>query len=307
MDIKTAANRCIDDLGLAQNTKDTYRKGIQRFREYLLHNKIQDTEDVSKITMDHFIYFLPWIDKGHSRQTTRVYGSAAKAFLDWLVIEKFIEPTYYDTVRFNKAFQRSHKRHEYKLPRFPKKDDVDKMQKAVKLRETPSPQKERDIALIETLASTGCRISEVINLNIQDVDTQTRSAIVTGKGDKQRRVFFSPEAMEALNTYWVVRKSNMPTHPVFIRHDKGTGKKIQRMTPTTARRIVKEVAVLAGIDPSKFSPHYFRHAFAIRVLSEKGNLALAQDLLGHKDPKATRVYAKIHADDLREAHRDIFG
>lgn len=64
---------------------------------------------------------------------------------------------------------------------------------------------------------------------------------------------------------------------------------------------------LAGIDPSKFSPHYFRHAFAIHILSETGNLALAQDLLGHSDPKSTRVYAKIRADDLQKAHKKIFG
>ena len=64
------------------------------------------------------------------------------------------------------------------------------------------------------------------------------------------------------------------------------------------------VMEIAGID--KFTPHYFRHAFAIRMLSETGNLALVQDLLGHADPAATRVYAKIYPEDLRDAHHKIF-
>jgi site-specific recombinase XerD len=180
------------------------------------------------------------------------------------------------------------------------------MLKAVKLYAEESPRKERNIALIEVLASSGCRISEVINLNVQDIDRVNRTAIVTGKGSKQRRAWFSQSAMDALETYWKERGSTMATDPVFLRHDKGTGSKVQRMSPTTARNVVKQIAMVAGIDPNKFSPHYFRHAFAIRVLSETHDLALTQDLLGHADPAATRVYAKIYSEDMQRAHRDIF-
>lgn len=307
MSIQKSITACLEDLGLAKNTELAYRNGLNNFLKFLKLEGIDSTADVSVLNVDHFIRFMPWLDRRFSKQTAGVYGAGAKALLNHLVIGKVLEMSQLDTLRFNKASLRSHRRHEDKLPRFPAKDDVDRMLSAARLFTDETPRKERDVALFEFLASSGCRISEVTALNIQDVDLSNRSVIVTGKGSKERRVFFSQAAADALTLYWKARNSSMATDPIFGRHDRGAGyKRIKRMTPTTARTIVKEIATLAGIDPTKFSPHYFRHAFAIRVLSATGNLALAQDLLGHKDPKSTRVYAKIHSEDLQNQHRDIF-
>ena len=88
-------------------------------------------------------------------------------------------------------------------------------------------------------------------------------------------------------------------------HDTGIGKKISHLTTASIRDIVNEVKMASGIE--NFSPHYFRHAFAIKALRETGNLALVQDFLGHASPSATRVYAKIYPDDLAAAHQKIFG
>ena len=307
MNLEKAISACLEDLGLAKNTELTYRNGLNNFIKFLEIESIKSTDDVAVLTIDHFIQFMPWLDKRFSKQTTGVYGAGAKALLNYLVISNILTLSHLDTLRFHKAALRSHRRHEDKLPRFPEKNDVTKMLAAVHLFEDKTPRKERNIALLEFLASSGCRISEVTALNIQDVDLVNRSVIVTGKGSKERLVFFSQAAASALSLYWQARKSIMPTDPIFGRHDKGAGhKRIKRMTPTTARDIVKDIAIVAGVDPAKFSPHYFRHAFAIRVLSETGNLALAQDLLGHKDPKSTRVYAKIRSEDLQNQHHTIF-
>jgi site-specific recombinase XerD len=307
MNIQKAIEECLADLSLAKATERAYRNGINNFLIFLKKEDINPADDVTVLNIDHFISFYPWLDKIFSKQTSGVYGAGAKAFMNYLVITKIFTLSYLDTLRFNKSALRSHRRHEDKLPRFPEKNDVDKMLSAVHSYNEESPRKERNIALLEFLASSGCRISEVTALNIQDIDLENRSVIVVGKGNKERRVFFSQTSAIALSLYWKTRESNMATDPIFGRHDKGAGnKRIKRMTPTTARNIVKDIAIIAGIDPTKFSPHYFRHAFAIRVLAETGNLALAQDLLGHKDPKSTRVYAKIHSDDLRDKHRLIF-
>jgi site-specific recombinase XerD len=307
MNIQKSISACLEDLGLAKNTELAYRNGLNNFMKFLDKESIKPTDEVSCITVDHFIQFMPWLDKRFSKQTSGVYGAGAKALVNYLVISNILSLSHLDTLRFNKASLRSHRRHEDKLPRFPEKNDVDKMLSAVRLYEDTTPRKERNIALLEFLASSGCRISEVTALNIQDIDIVNRSVIVTGKGSKERLVFFSQDTASALALYWKARKSNMATDPIFGRHDKGAGhKRIKRMTPTTAREIVKSIAEVAGIDPTKFSPHYFRHAFAIRVLSETGNLALTQDLLGHKDPKSTRVYAKIRSEDLQNKHRAIF-
>lgn len=307
MNIDKAVEECLADLSLAKTTERTYKNGINNFLIFLRKENIKPLDDVNLLNVDHFISFMPWLDKNYSKQTSGVYGAGAKAFMNYLVITKVLTLSYLDTLRFNKSALRSHRRHEDKLPRFPEKDDVAKMLSAVRLYNDKTPRKERNIALLEFLASSGCRISEVTELNIQDIDIGNRSVVVTGKGSKERLVFFSQSTADSLIVYWEVRKSNMATDPAFGRHDRGAGhKRIKRMTPTTARNIVKDIAAIAGIDVTKFSPHYFRHAFAIRVLSETGNLALVQDLLGHKDPKSTRVYAKIRSEDLRDKHRLIF-
>jgi site-specific recombinase XerD len=309
VNIQKAVDGCILDLSLAKSTERTYRNGLNNFLHFLRkkYNLLPEME-ADQLSIEHFIFFPAWLDKSYSKQTCGVYTAAARSFFDYLIISRSIqEPTHYDMLRYQQATKRSHKRREDRLPRFPNKDDVDRMLCAAHGMTEVSPLKERNIAILEFLASSGCRVSEVTALNVEDIDLEKRSTVVTGKGSKERRVFFSQSAANALVEYWKVRNSSMATDPAFGRHDKGAGRKrIKRMTPTTARRIVKNVAAIAGIDPSKFSPHYFRHAFAIRVLSETGNLALAQDLLGHTDPKSTRVYAKIHSEDLQRAHHDIF-
>jgi len=168
-----------------------------------------------------------------------------------------------------------------------------------------SPRRERNIAVVEFLASTGCRNDEICKLKIKDITDDCTSAIVMGKGRKERRVFINQKTRDALRNYWLVRGYREGNHPVFARHDTGIGKKISHLTTASIRDIVNEVKMASGIE--NFSPHYFRHAFAIKALRETGNLALVQDFLGHASPSATRVYAKIYPDDLAAAHQKIFG
>lgn len=308
VNIQKAIDECLMDLSLSRNTERTYRNGLNSFVEFLKKYNLSPTDEVEKISIEHFIFFPAWLDKSYSKQTSGVYTASARSFFDYLIISKSVtEPTHFDMLRYKQATKRSHKRREDKLPRFPNRDEVPRMLAAVHAQNEVSPIKERNVALLEFLASSGCRVSEAIALNVEDLDFEKRTTIVTGKGSKERRVFFSRSAADAIKGYWSARGSSNPRDAVFGRHDRGAGKKrIKRTTSTTARNIVKDIATLAGIDPARFSPHYFRHAFAIRVLSETGNLALAQDLLGHTDPKSTRVYAKIHSDDLQDAHHQIF-
>lgn len=161
MKIEKAVSECLADLSLSKNTETTYRKGIQKFLEFLRLKGIGATDETANINVDYFVSFPAWLDKNYSKQTCGVYTAAAKAFFDYLIISKSIpEPSHYDILRYKKATTRSHKRHEDKLPRFPKKEDVDKMLYAVRNLNDVSPRKERAIALLEFLASSGCRISE---------------------------------------------------------------------------------------------------------------------------------------------------
>ncbi len=310
MDVEKAIKTYFDDIQnqLSRNTVISYRHGMAHFVTFIQSESVDVKQPVTELGMDHFIAFPAWLlREGFAKQSISIYMRASRSFLEWMIVAGFIAPTYQETLRLKSATLLSRRNRHDRLPRWPQKDDVSKILEAAHTYTEKSPQKERNIALLEFLASSGCRISEVMALNVQDIDVANKTTVVTGKGNKERRVFFSSSAAAALIEYWKMRLSMGANDPAFARHDKGAGKrKLKRITATTARNIVKEIAIVAGVDPTKFSPHYFRHAFAIRMLSETGNIALVQDLLGHSDPKSTRIYAKIYPEKLQDAHRLVF-
>lgn len=292
----------------SEGTGLAYKGAMKIFMEFLAQEGIETTSPLANLNVEHFIEFPEWISsQSYAKLSVRVYAASVKGFMDWLVIHDIISIEYKHGVRIAMAYKELSKKRENKFVRFPKKDDIDKMRQAVRFVQDESPIKERNIAIVEFLASTGCRNAEITNLKISEIDMKERSAIVTGKGRKERRVWFSQEAHDAIQEYWKARKFAELSDYVFCRHDRGTGKKHQGVTPTTTRNVIKEVAVLAGIDLKKISPHYFRHDFAIKMLRKTGNLALVQDMMGHATPQSTRVYAKIYPDELQKAHRDLFG
>lgn len=309
MNIKTALNNFLDEIGNTRSmkTQRSYECGLKVFIKHLSSQGIDIDKSLKMMNMDHLIGFPAFMGRrGYSKKTIALYLSSVGSWLNWLIIGGHIEPTLQEGLRLRKAYKDANRKREQKLPRWPKKDDVDKMKKAVRQIKEPAPRLERDIAIIELLSSTGCRISEICGLSISNIDMGERSAKVVGKGNKERIAYFSQDAAEALKNYWLARKHAIASEPIFCRHDKGAGRKVKRINTGTIWNVVKAVKSIAGIE--NFSPHYFRHAFAIKILRETGgNLALVQDLLGHADPASTRVYAKIYPDEMREEHHRIFG
>lgn len=161
----------------------------------------------------------------------------------------------------------------------------------------------RDRAVLHTLFSTGLRREEVSRLNRADIaDGNKAQALITGKGDKERVVFFGAEALTAIRAYIAARQDSY--QPLFIRHDKGRGKVKRggtnyRLGPHSIWKIVKAWAVLAGIEAST---HDFRHAKASTLLNRGAQLSEVQDLLGHASPETTKkIYAHYTTSHLREA------
>ena len=309
MDIREAFQLCSESAYATRssNTARAYHNAINLFEDYLKSQNISSSSSLSLITMEYFIRFPAWLSqKGYSKKTIGVYIAGIKYFLDWLVINGTISPSYNETLRYGMAVKQINRKRETRLPRTPEKGSVEKIYEIIHSINSPSPIKERNIALILLLITTGCRNNEIVQLKVKDLDLIGRKALVVGKGSKERRVFFNTETAEALDHYWTVRGFREKNNPAFARHDDGTGKKIQKLTTTSIRNIVDEIVMAAGLDKGTFTPHYFRHAFAIKMLQETHDLALVQDLLGHATPASTRVYAKIYPDDLEKAHREVW-
>jgi integrase len=206
-----------------------------------------------------------------------------------------------------------------RLPQFPR-DDIEKILEYIQavpasLTEAEQLRDFRDKAFLITLADTGLRVHEACNLRRGDIDWNESRAIIIGKGNKQAVIRFSQRSMSAIKEYIKARSkldgvSGRPLSalPLFARHDKGAGKKIKPITPTTGRNIVDERIRQALGDEAKgrITPHSFRHYFVTTVLRASGNLKLAQELARHANISVTQRYAHISDDELDKGYHDIF-
>jgi integrase/recombinase XerC len=314
MDIATALDRCSDDAATTRaiNTARSYRNGLNVFAQFLESKKIPLNSALDVLSMDYFIRFPGWLaGQGYTKRTIGVYIASAKFFLDWLVINGTMRPDYNESLRYDMAVKQVNKRREFRLPRTPDKGALEKILGVLNNWEIPDDKREkliamRNYAITWFLVSSGCRNSELVGLNVKDIDLLGRKAVVIGKGNKERKVFFNSSAAEAIDRYWAERGAREKTLPAFSRHDKGAGKRVLRITTRSVQNIVDDIASMAGLEKGSFTPHYFRHAFAITMLRETHDLAMVQDLLGHASPASTRVYAKIYPDDLEKAHREVW-
>jgi integrase/recombinase XerC len=151
------------------------------------------------------------------------------------------------------------------------------------------PYPARDLAILEFLYGCGLRVSEMVGLNLDDVDRAERWLRVRGKGRKERQVPFGGKAADALERYLQVRDSSEPA--VFLNHRGG------RLTDRGVRGIIKLYAKLLGDDWS-IHPHSFRHAFATHLLSDGADLRSIQELLGHAQLSTTQKYTQVSLTDL---------
>jgi integrase/recombinase XerC len=173
----------------------------------------------------------------------------------------------------------------------------------------------RDHAFLLMLADTGLRVHEACKLRRGDIDWNEGRAVIIGKGDKQAVVRFSTRSMKAIKDYLSLRAQldggsgkQLASLPLFARHDKGAGKKIKPITPTTGRNIVAERVkqILGKESVGKITPHSFRHYFVTTILRASGNLKLAQELARHSNIQVTQRYAHLSDDELDKGYYDIF-
>lgn len=162
----------------------------------------------------------------------------------------------------------------------------------------------RNRAILEVLFSTGTRVSELVNMDIDHLNLERGEFSVLGKGGKRRIVFLSDEAVKALNAY--LKKREDKDEAVFIRvitvRKEDQEKDTQRLTSRQVERIVQSAAKQAGI-VKKVTPHTLRHSFATDILRGGADLRSVQHLLGHANVTTTQVYTHVTDDHLKEVHQ----
>lgn len=161
----------------------------------------------------------------------------------------------------------------------------------------------RDRALVELLFSSGLRVSELVNLNRDHINTKRREFMVRGKGQKDRPIFISESAASHVDAYTAGRIDNLP--PLFLSYSRNnvvvnTGD-YRRLTARSIQRIINKYTRLAGIT-KHVSPHTMRHSFATDLLMNGADLRSVQAMLGHSNISTTQVYTHVTDQHLREIY-----
>lgn len=206
--------------------------------------------------------------------------SVLKSFFSWLTAEEIIQRDPTAKLKPPKT--------EKRLPKALGIEELEMLREACKTI--------RQRAFIEVLYATGCRLSEVHSLNKTDINIQSMSTNVIGKGNKEREVYLSFKALYHLKKYLNSRNDDCEALMVTER------KPHRRLTKRGIQREIAVIARNAGIE-SKVSPHVLRHTFATLTLNNGAELVAVQELLGHSSPDTTLRYARITEERKREQHK----
>jgi integrase/recombinase XerC len=185
--------------------------------------------------------------------------------------------------------------------RLPKCLTIDDVRKLLAMPDDGSLLGTRDRAMLETLYSTGVRVSELCDLNLEDVDLIGGIIHVRGKGKKERISPVGPTAIESIQRYLRLRQAS-PKSGSFDPRALYVNKHGKRLSTRSVRRKLDKYLVSAGLDPS-ISPHTLRHTFATHMLNNGADLRSVQELLGHQSLSTTQIYTHLTTDRLRDAYQ----
>jgi site-specific recombinase XerD len=308
MTISEAMEHFLRDLaiGRAARTVRTYTTALNHFRVFLVEVSVDpDTASVTNLTPDHALDWVRWLHDEQpelTRVTLSTYITALVRFYSHLILEgpSSLSAEQFEQLRRRLQAVRGRVRQQ-QLPKVPPEEVVVRIVNSAR-RAPYDPDDEsqrlrylRNIAAVEMLRSSGMRVGELVSLQRRHLIPQDSTAIVTGKGDKQRVVYFDETAWRALQDYLDARRDGRTAQPLG-----------RLPVLSTVRKALGDFIKLAGVAEYGVTPHSFRHYFATKVLEATGDLGATQDLLGHASPSTTRIYAQLSSETLRRAHSRAF-
>ncbi|TXK83519.1 site-specific tyrosine recombinase XerD [Paenibacillus sp. N3.4] len=273
--------------GLSRNTLESYERDLQQYAAYLEQQGITTWVESSKTHITGYLAQLRLLGRASATQSRNLVS--IRALYQYLLRERIIQadPTLY--VESPKL--------EKKLPKVLTVQDVEKLLEA--------PQTElvsggRDKAMLELLYATGIRVSELISLNVSDVNLQMGFIRCIGKADKERNIPISSIATRCLTTYiqtyrFKLLKKTADEEALFIGH-LGT-----RMTRQGFWKILKRYAQVINIQ-SDITPHALRHSFAAHLIENGADLRSVQEMLGHSDISTTQMYVQVTKHKMKEVY-----
>lgn len=253
-------------------TCNSYRWELNKYRDYLVNKKIYNSKDITKKDISNYLNTI----KDLKPKTIAHKLTTIKNFHKFLLRMRIIDMDYsndFERPKLNKS-----------LPDVLSVDEVNKLLSI----EIKTPLDYRNKAMLEMLYATGLRVSELINLSINDVNITNCTVRCIGKGNKERIVPIGEYVISSLNDYLEYRKlmNKKRSNYLFLNNHGG------KMSRQGFFKILKEHLVKQGINKN-VTPHTLRHSFATHMIEYGANLRVVQELLGHSDISTTRIYTHI--------------
>lgn len=281
MQTKTILNEYLLSLKLANKAEAT----ISNYRSILERFFSECTVPINDLISDDVLKWFQAYSVGKKEKTLDLVLSTFSSFFKFCMAEDYMDIMVIKN-RWRPKIPLS-------LPKYLNEQEYAR----VKLAAEKFPLRDRVLVLF--LFSSGCRRFEVIQLAIQDVDLDKRTAVVKGKGKKIRNIHFSEECGLLLKEYLSTRSGDQ-TEPLFL------NKFNKRLGRGGIYNITKKLGKLADLEQT-LHPHVCRHTFATNMLARGADLEFIADELGHNDLNTTRVYARIPTEDMIIAYQNIMG
>ena len=262
--------------GLSENTVDAYKSDVIKFTQYA------DVNNLNKNVITK--YFFELSEFNYSNTSKQRMYSSIKQFLQYLNNIGFIDNFEIENIKFKS---------ELKLPEVISVTQIDSM---INYYNHNSFLNSRNLTIIDFIYSTGSRVSEVINVNISDIDTKESFVRLEGKGSKQRIVPLGSLLINNLTEYLKLRDSieNLESSKLFL------SKSFKKLDRSAIFRIVKSTALKLGLNVD-LHPHTLRHSAATHMLERGCDLRTVQEFLGHSSVSTTQIYTKVTKEFLEEA------
>jgi integrase/recombinase XerD len=263
--------------GCSENTISAYRNDLTQFFEFITQG-VQTWQEVDKIKLVEYIKLLR--KRKYASSTVARKVAAVKSFFHFLLDQDFLEDDPTATLDSPKVKKR--------LPRILSPDDIES------LLNQPSRSRDakslRDKAFLELLYASGMRVSELVSLDVSDIELEQRVVLCSGKANKQRSLPLSDRAVPHVQLYLERGRPSLLKDPeegaLFLNH------RGQRLTRQGLWLIIKGYVQTAGLD-GNVTPHTLRHSFATHLISRGAELRDVQKLLGHANISTTQIYTEV--------------
>ena len=266
---------------LSENTTKSYERDLKKLDSFLMGLNLSTYSEISSETCSAWIGSL--YSQNNNPRSIQRHLSSAKGFFRFLKKNNLIQSSPFELVTAPKSSN--------KLPDVLSPEDVEQL-----LNFKPSNMIEiRDMAIVELMYSSGLRVSETVNINLNDFEENKSFLRVLGKGSKTRLVPMGRYAVNAINEWLIEREKILNNTDALFLNSKGT-----RLTVRSVQLRLKKMALKQGLPP--IHPHMLRHSFATHMLESSGDLRTIQELLGHSSLSTTQIYTKLDYQHLAKIY-----